>query len=60
MVERTAEMTATEKQIGYIHFLAKKVDLTLTTAREKYFGVSGLTAPLSRRDASELIDWLKA
>jgi hypothetical protein len=51
---------ATEKQLSYLSFLASKKNMTLFAAREAYFGLSGWSRPLTRREASELIDWLRA
>lgn len=51
---------ATEKQISYLSFLASKKGLTLFAARESYFGMSGFSRSLTKSEASELIDWLKA
>jgi hypothetical protein len=51
---------ATEKQLSYISFLASKKGMTVHEARTSYFGDSGWSQPLTRREASELIDWLKA
>jgi len=51
-------MTATEKQINYLSFLAKKAGFaTYIGAMHEYFGTT--QARLNVREASELIDALK-
>ena len=54
-------MYASDKQIGFINFLAKKAGFTSAVAAYQDFsGDVKSISSLNVRDASALIDWLKS
>jgi len=53
-------MNATDKQIGYIKAMARRLGFRddICAVDDYGFGIRSVSA-LTRREASELIDWLK-